>query len=364
MSRPTRARIDLGAINHNLRIAKSCAPRARALAVVKANAYGHGAIAVAGALVGEADAFAVASTEEALELREAGIRTPIVLLEGVFEPAELRIADDSGLGMVVHSREQLEWVCAARPSRPLWVWLKMDSGMHRIGFAPPDFASAYATLRRCAHVGEIVLMTHLARADEPGHPSIELQVETFEEAAQGLPGPRSIANSAASIGTPSTHAQWLRPGIMLYGATPFGDQHVSASSLRAGMILESRLISVRDLAAGEAIGYGGRFVCADKTRVGVVAAGYADGYPRHAPDGTPIAVNGRKTRLIGRVSMDMLTVDLTEQPFARVGDPVQLWGDLVSANAVAAASGTIAYQLFTNLSRRVPLKHINRPGRE
>jgi alanine racemase len=355
MTRPIRARIDLDAIQHNYRCAKSQAPAARALAVVKANAYGHGAVAVAQALAADADAFAVASTEEAMELRDSGIRAPIVLLEGVFEPSELKLADRAQLQPVVHNQEQLEWVRRARPARPLPIWLKMDSGMHRIGFAPEEFAAAHETLASCAHVGEIVLMTHLARADEPEHPTIAAQLGHFDTHAGGLPGLRSIANSAAILGCPSAHRDWLRPGIMLYGATPFGETHPSASALQPTMCLESKLINVRNLATGEAIGYGGRYVCPTPTRVGVVAAGYADGYPRHAPDGTPVAANGRNTRIIGRVSMDMLTVDLSDQPNARCGDPVQLWGDLIPANLVADASETIAYELFTGVSRRVPL---------
>jgi alanine racemase len=357
MARPTRARIDLAAIRHNYRHAKAQAPQARALAVVKADAYGHGAIAVARALAAEADAFAVACTEEALELRDAGIRKPIVLLEGLFHPDELDSLERADLTPVAHSAEQVDWLCRARPSRPLRVWLKMDTGMHRLGLAPTGFAAAHARLAACPHVSEIVLMTHLARADEPDHPATAAQLGCFRTHAGHLPGPRSIANSAAVLVAPDAHGDWLRPGIMLYGATPFGEAHPSARALRPTMLFESQLISVRQLDPGETIGYGGRFVCERPTRVGVVAAGYADGYPRHAADGTPVAVNGRLTRIIGRVSMDMLTVDLSDQPAARPGDPVQLWGDQVAANAVAAASGTIAYQLFTGRSQRVPLSY-------
>ncbi len=357
MARPTRAEVDLGAIRHNYRYAKTQAPGARALAVVKADAYGHGAVAVAHALSAETDAFAVACTEEALELREAGITKPIVLLEGVFEPKELAQVDSAALTPVVHNREQVGWLCAARPRRPVQVWLKMDTGMHRLGLDPADFAAAYAALASCTHISEVVLMTHLACADEPGHPATHEQLDRFAAHTRGLPGARSIANSAAVLGCADAHGDWLRPGIMLYGATPLGEQHPSSSALRPTMRFASQLISVRALGPGEAIGYGRRFVCDAPTRVGVVAAGYADGYPRHARDGTPVAVNSKPSRVIGRVSMDMLTVDLTAQPDARPGDPVQLWGDLVSANAVAAASDTIAYQLFTGLSRRVPLRY-------
>lgn len=359
MARPTRARIDLAAVRHNYRYAKSLAPEARALAVVKADAYGHGAVAVAKALAPMADAFAVACTEEALELRESGIRNPIVLLEGMFSPDELAEVIHADLTPVVHSPEQIEWICGARPPRPIQIWLKMDTGMHRLGLEPAAFAAAHARLTTCGHVTSIVLMTHFARADEPAHPATAAQLGRFDAHAGHLPGARSIANSAAVLAHPQARGDWLRPGIMLYGASPLGEDHPSARALRPTMLFESELISVRELAPGEAIGYGGRFVCQAPTRVGVVAAGYADGYPRHAADGTPVAVNGHRTHLIGRVSMDMLTVDLTAQPDARPGDPVQLWGDLVPANAVADASGTIAYQLFTGLSRRVAVSHID-----
>jgi alanine racemase len=362
MARPTRAHVDLAAVRHNYRHAKAQAPGTRALAVVKADAYGHGAIAVSRALEADADGFAVACIEEAMELRDSGIRAPIVLLEGVFEPNELDVADRAGFTPVVHNREQLDWVCAARPSRAHGVWLKMDTGMHRLGLAPEDFATAHARLADCRHVADIVLMTHLACADEPGHAATAAQLACFRAHAGHLPGPRSIANSAAVLGCSAAHGDWLRPGIMLYGASPFGEAHPSATALRPTMRFESRLIGVRELAAGEAVGYGRRFVCAAPTRIGVVAAGYADGYPRHARDGTPITVNGQPTRVIGRVSMDMLTVDLTQQPQARCGDPVQLWGDLTAANDVAAACDTIAYQLFTGLSRRVAIDYVNDDG--
>jgi alanine racemase len=353
MSRPARARIDLGALRHNLRHARTLAGSSRVLAVVKANAYGHGAVAVARALEGEADALGVACTEEALELRDSGIRAPILLMEGVFSPDEIPVADRHRLALVVHSPEQLAWVLEARPRRPLDCWIKVDTGMHRVGLEPSQLAGAYGALRRAPQVGGLVLMTHFAQADEPHHPATIQQIYRFTEACTGIEAPRSLANSAAILAWPDAHADWVRPGIMLYGASPLGDKHASASQLRPVMHLKSALIAVRDLAAGERIGYGGRFVCPEPMRVGVVALGYADGYPRHAPDGTPVAVGGRVTRIIGRVSMDMLTVDLTGLEGVRPGDPVQLWGDQVSANAVAEASGTIAYQLFTSISGRV-----------
>lgn len=361
MSRPTKARIDLGAIGHNYRYAKSLAPEARAVAIVKANGYGHGAVAVALSLANSADAFGVACTEEALELRACGITNPVLLLEGVFEPSELKLVQSHGFIPVIHNQEQLEWILGARVSRTLDVWLKMDSGMHRIGMAPPTFQAGYARLRNCPHVGTITLMTHFARADELDCPATRQQIDCFNRYAADIQAPRSLANSAAVLVWPTTHAQWIRPGIMLYGANPLGEDHPAGLGLRPTMTLESTLISIRDLEAGEPVGYGGRFRCDAPTRVGVVAAGYGDGYPRHARDGTPVAVKGHMTRIIGRVSMDMLTVDLTQVPDPRIGDRVELWGAQVPVNAVAAASDTISYQLFTGISRRIPMIHENAP---
>ncbi|MGB5495280.1 MAG: alanine racemase [Sedimenticolaceae bacterium] len=355
MSRPTSAFIDTQAFVANYRYAKSLAPGARALAVVKANAYGHGAVVLARALADEADAFGVACSEEAMELRESGVRNPIVLLEGAFDPAEIDQAAAQGFTLVIHTPTQLVWLLAARPVRPLGVWLKIDTGMHRLGFPPDQLAAAQARLAASPNVRGIVVMTHFARADEPHDAATDRQLTRFAAATDGIGGPFSLANSAAILNWPATRADWVRPGIMLYGSSPFGEPHSAAAALAPVMRLESRLIAIHDLAAGESVGYGGRFTCERPTRVGVVAIGYADGYPRHAPDGTPVAVNGRIVPLIGRVSMDMLTVDLNTQPEAKIGDPVQLWGDIVSANEVARRSGTIAYALFTGVTRRVHL---------
>lgn len=354
MSRPARARIDLDALRHNLRYAKGLAGPSRMVAVVKANAYGHGAVAVGRALAGEVDTLGVACLEEALELRESGVQSPILLLEGVFSPEEIPLVDRNHLALVVHSLEQLRWVLEARPERPLDCWLKVDTGMHRLGLDPSDLSPAFAALRRAPQVGEMVLMTHFAQADEPTHPYTVHQMDRFAEATRGLSAPRSLANSSALIAWPGARADWVRPGILLYGASPLGDGHPSAGRLRPVMHLESAVISVRDLEAGERVGYGGCYTCPEPLRVGVVALGYADGYPRHAPYGTPVVVAGQVTHLIGRVSMDMLTVDLTGLAHVKIGDPVELWGAQVSANTVAQASGTIAYQLFTGVGSRVP----------
>ena len=350
--RPTYALIDTAAFVANYRLAKSLAADARALAVVKANGYGHGAVQLARALGDEADAYGVACTEEAMELRESGIDNPILLMEGPFEPAEITNAALHGFDLVIHAQHQLEWLLAARIAAPLAVWLKVDTGMHRLGLEPARLPAVLATLEDSPNVDDIVLMSHFACADDPGHAMNREQQAAFADCRQ-LPA-ASLANSAAVLSVPQTHRQWIRPGIMLYGSSPLTERH---PALQAVMTFESRLIAIHELAAGESIGYGGRFVCSGKTRVGVVAAGYADGYPRHAPDGTPVAVNGQRTRLIGRVSMDMLTVDLSDQPHASIGDRVQLWGDQVLADEVAAASDTIAYELFTRMNRRVHYRY-------
>ena len=362
MARPTHADIDHAALRHNYHYAKSLAGGGQALAVLKADAYGHGAVAAAQALAAEADAFGVACIEEALELREANIKNPILLLEGFFESSELALIEQHDLWTVIHHTEQLQAFLAARPSRPIRVWLKLDSGMHRLGLPPAQYRSAYEQLWQCPHCDGIVLMTHFSRADELECDYTRQQLALFERITGDLPGPRSLANSPATLAWPeargnAARGDWIRPGFMLYGWSPLDRDHPAAAELRPVMRLSSAIISIRELAAGEPIGYGARYVCEQATRVGVVAIGYGDGYPRHAVDGTPVAVNGKLTRLIGRVSMDMLTLDLTDQPDVRIGDPVELWGLSVSILEVARASNTIAYELLTGITRRVPRQY-------
>lgn len=354
--RPALALIDLPALRHNYRLARALAG-GKTLAVIKADAYGHGALRCAEALAEEADGFAVACIEEALQLREAGIQAPILLLEGFFEADELALIQRHRLWCVVHSLWQLEAIEQATLSAPLTVWLKLDSGMHRVGLEPAEYAAAYRRLQASGKVGKIVLMSHFARADELDCPSSHAQLAVFEAARQGLAGETSLRNSPALLGWPDIPSDWSRAGIMLYGATPFDQAHPLAAQLQPVMTLESKIIAVRQLAAAEPVGYGARFVTSAPTRVGVVALGYADGYPRHAPSGTPVSIDGQPARLIGRVSMDMLTVDLSHLPQAGLGSRVELWGKQVLASDVAAQAGTIPYQLFCNL-RRVPLLHI------
>ncbi|WP_339488956.1 alanine racemase [Pseudomonas sp. EL_65y_Pfl2_R95] len=354
--RPARALIDLNALRQNYRLAREISG-AKALAVVKANAYGHGAVRCAQALADEVDGFAVACIEEALELREAGIRQPILLLEGFFEAQELALIEQHQFWCAVHSMWQLEALEQANIGRPLTIWLKLDSGMHRVGLHPEEYKAAYQRLVNCAQVEKIVLMSHFARADELDCEGVAEQVAVFTHARETLDAEVSMGNSPAILGWPDLHSDWVRPGIMLYGATPFERVHNVAAQLQPVMTLESKIISVRELPAGQPIGYGARFITERPTRVGVVAMGYADGYPRHAPTGTPVMVDGKLSRLIGRVSMDMLTIDLTDLPGAGLGSRVELWGKQVLASDVAAFAQTIPYQLFCNL-RRVPLLYL------
>ncbi len=354
MSRPAVANIRLDAFRHNYTLAKKL-HGGRALAVIKANAYGHGAVQCARAIEDQADGFAVASIEEALVLREAGIASPILLLEGFFEDAEIPEIEDSNLWIVVHHSWQVQAILAARLSRPLTVWLKMDSGMHRVGLAPDEYRLAYENLKRHPNVAQIVLMSHFACADELVSMHPLQQIKTFRAATTGIDAPVSLSNSAGILGWPSSHADWSRPGIMLYGADPLLEKDkgsdVSGNLLRPVMQFASAVISLRTIPKGEPVGYGCAFVAERPIRVGVVACGYADGYPRVAPTGTPVAVDGKLTRLIGRVSMDMLTVDLTDLPDANLGSRVELWGDQVQVNEVASRAGTIAYELLCNVKR-------------
>ncbi|MDH4871495.1 alanine racemase [Pseudomonas sp. BN515] len=354
--RPARALIDLEALRHNYRLAREVTG-AKALAVVKADAYGHGAVRCAQALESEANGFAVACIEEALQLRAAGIRKPILLLEGFFEADELELIQEHDFWTVVHSSWQLEAIETASLRKPLTVWLKLDSGMHRVGLHPAEYRDAWQRLQASGKVEKIVLMSHFARADELDCASSTEQVAVFEQARVGIEAEVSLRNSPAVLGWPQVPSDWVRPGIMLYGATPFEQAHSLAEKLKPVMTLESKIISVRELPAGQPVGYGAKFVTERPTRVGVVAMGYADGYPRHAPTGTPVSIDGQPSRLIGRVSMDMLTVDLTDLPNAGLGSRVELWGKEVLASDVAVHAGTIPYQIFCNL-RRVPLVYV------
>ena len=359
MPRPIQARIDLAALRHNYLTAKKRAAGsladaavqgkpAKAWAVVKADAYGHGLMRAATALADLADGFALLDISAAVALRDAGFQQPILLLEGFFEPEDLAVCAEYGLTPAVHRIEQLQMIRSAALPVRLPIYLKLNTGMNRLGFTPEQLTAAKAELAVSPAVGRITLMTHFARADEPQVITTEAQVSRFDAATAHLPGARSLANSGAILGWPQARRDWARPGILLYGADPMPDE---GHGLQPVVTLESAVMAVREIAAGEALGYGARFVAERDTRVGLVAMGYADGYPRGVADGTPVAVDGLPTRIIGRVSMDMLTVDLTNLPDAGIGSGVELWGRQVPVNRVARAAGTIAYELLCNVKR-------------
>ncbi len=348
--RPIRALIDCAALRHNLRVVKGRAPRSRIWAVVKANAYGHGLSRVARALAA-ADGLALIELEAAIELRRSGEKRPILLLQGVFSEQELSLAAEHEFTIVAHRAEQLAMLERARNSARVPVYLKLNTGMNRLGFGEADFRDAVERLRRRA--GDVTLMTHFADAD--GKLGVRWQLDRFEAMTTGLDLPSSLANSAAILRYPEAHADWVRPGIALYGCSPFPDQSADQLGLRPVMTLSSELIAVRELHPGDSVGYGCTFIADAPMRIGIVACGYADGYPRHAPTGTPIVVCGKRTRTVGRVAMDMLFADLTAVPEAAAGSPVTLWGEALPADEVAASAGTVSYELLCALSPRVPV---------
>lgn len=353
MTRPARAFIDLAALRHNFQQVRERATGCRVLAVVKADAYGHGARTVATALE-DADGFAVARVQEGRELRALGIARPVVLLSGVSSDQELADAASLRLDLVVHHDSQTAALEQAALREPVGVWVKVDTGMHRLGLAPERVPDTWRRLEACPSVAApLRLMTHLARADERGDPSTGDQIRRFMSLEQAAGAETSLANSAGVLAWPAAHGHWVRPGIMLYGISPFVGGRGEADGLRPVMTFESRLIAVNRLSKGDPIGYGGTWTCPEDMPVGVVAVGYGDGYPRHAPAGTPVLVNGTRVALIGRVSMDLVTVDLRPQPAAVPGDPVVLWGRGLPAEEIAEHVGSIGYELVTRVAPRV-----------
>ncbi|WP_430233852.1 alanine racemase [Nitrosomonas communis] len=353
MSRPIHARIDLVALQHNLCIARKHAQNARLIVVIKANAYGHGLLNIASALK-TADAFAVLEIDAAVRLREAGIYQPILLLEGFFSEADLAIIRQYQLTTVIHHHEQLAMLSSSKLETKINVFLKINTGMNRLGFTPEEGLVALKILKNNPRIDQITLMTHFACADDPfKEDEVNQQLKRFDLFAGKYPLPCSLANSAAILQYPKTHADWVRPGIMLYGASPLIDKTASELGLRPVMTVSSKIIAIQHLAAKEKVGYGGQFQTEQPMNIGIVACGYADGYPRHAPTGTPVLVNGQRTRIIGRISMDMLTVDLTSIKNASIGSPVILWGNELPIEEVAKFAGTISYELFCALSSRV-----------
>ena len=353
----TRAVIDLNALQQNLQILKKTAPDSKILAVVKANAYGHGMVRVAQALQ-EVHALGVARLNEALTLRDAGVDKPIVLLEGFFEDGDLPTLVAENLQSVIQSEQQVEALLNADLEKPLPVWLKLDTGMHRLGFHPEQFDRVYQKLKSCRNVQQpINLITHFSCADELDNPVTTAQINLFKQHIKKSSGLNSLASSAAILAWPEAHYDMIRPGIALYGISPFADKSADELQLKPVMTLKSRLIAVREHQAGESVGYGATWTATEDTKLGVVAVGYGDGYPRMAPQGTPVLINGRRVPIVGRVSMDMLTVDLGLHCSDRVGDDVTLWGEGLPAPEVAGHIGTISYELVTKLTSRVALQY-------
>lgn len=353
MSRPVKASIDTSALRQNQQIVRRAAPGSRLWAVVKANAYGHGLARVWNAL-SAADGFAMLNLEEAILLRELGWKGPILMLEGFFHADELALFDKYRLTTSVHSNWQIKALQQAKLHAPLDIYVKVNSGMNRLGFMPDRLQIVWQQLRRLKNVSEMTLMSHFAEAENP-HGIVE-PMRRIEQAAEGLDCPRSLANSAATLWHPESHFNWVRPGIVLYGASPSGLwQDVANTGLKPVMTLSSEIIAVQNLKPGEAVGYGGIYRTTQEQRIGIVACGYADGYPRLAPSGTPVLVDGVRTVTVGRISMDMLAVDLTPCPQAGIGTPVELWGKEIKIDDVAATSGTVGYELMCALAPRVPV---------
>ena len=351
-----RAIVDAAALRHNLARVRATAPGARVMAVIKANAYGHGLVPAARAL-GLTDGFAVARLEGGLALRAAGLANPVLLLEGVFSPGQLAVAAQQRFDIMVHSFEQLELLEGGGDGGPLSAWLKVDTGMNRLGFRVEQFAAAWERLRRVPNVTpDPTLVTHLACADEVDDPRTSSQLRTFEEITAGRGGARSIANSAGLFAWPASRADWVRPGIALYGVSPFPAGTGRELGLRPAMTLRTQVIAVREVRSGETVGYGGTWRASRPTRIAVVAAGYGDGYPRGVGSGTPVLVGGHRAQVVGRVSMDMLTVDVSALPGVAPGDEVVLWGEGLPVEEIALHARTIPYELICGVSQRVHLE--------
>lgn len=353
------ATIDLAAIQHNLGVVRRLAPRSRVMAAVKADAYGHGAVPVSRALeAAGVDALAVACLEEAMQLRHAHVQAPIALLEGVMSIEEAALAVYERLQVVVHDHWQIELLEQLPASAELSLWFKLDSGMHRLGFPLEDVPRLVEVLARHPRWTFEGWLTHLACADELENPFTPEQLDRFDAALRGVPGARSVANSAGLIAWPRARVDWVRPGLALYGCSPLAERSAASLGLKPAMRLQSRIIAIREFAAGESLGYGRRYRCPERMPVAVVSIGYADGMPRSFADGTPVLIHGRRAHLVGRVSMDMITVDLRGVPDARVGDAVLLWGEGLPAEEVAVHAGTLCYELFCGLTQRVRFRHI------
>jgi alanine racemase len=351
MARPLFAQINLAALRSNVRRVRELAPGAQVLAVVKANAYGHGLDRVLPAL-DDTDGLALVELNTALKLREGHYSRRILMLEGFFAESELPELAQKRLATVVHNSEQVRMLETAILARPLEVFIKVNTGMNRLGFRPDEVANVCKRLASAPSVAALRLMMHFARSDEDD--GLAEALKEFDAACKGLPYPRSLANSAGVVRFSQVGGDFVRPGIMLYGASPFPYDTAEMLGLQPVMTLRSALIAVQELKANESVGYGATYTASHPHRIGIIACGYADGYPRHAPNGTPVLVGGRKVRLAGRPSMDMLTVDLSDAPEAGVGSPVVLWGEGLPVDDVASAASTVGYELLCAVARRVP----------
>jgi len=351
------AHINLTALAHNFARVRKAAPDSKIMAVIKANAYGHGMIQVAKALA-EADAFSVARLQEAVQLRQAGIKNEIAVLEGFQNASELKDFSHYQLQAVVHQPAQIELLRRTQLEKPIQVWLKIDSGMHRMGVAPETVQACWKVLQKIESVSIVRLMTHLASADDRRSEQTQQQLDVFKRVTAGIKAETSIANSAGILGWPQTHSDWVRPGIMLYGVSPFLDGWGEDEGLELVMSLTSRLIAVKHFKKGDAIGYGASWKCPEDMPVGVVSCGYGDGYPRHAVPGTLVMVNGMPTPLLARVSMDTICVDLRQQPNAEVGDTVLLWGESMPVEEIAQSATTIPYEVLCSVTQRVQFQYI------
>lgn len=353
------ATVDLAAVRHNLGVVRRLAPQSKVMAAVKADGYGHGAVPISRALEeAGVDALAVACLEEAMALRQGRIvETPIALLEGVISREEAAQAVYERLQVVLHDHWQVDLLHGLGAAAQVDVWFKLDSGMHRLGFPLEDVPRLQQAL--ASHPGWKLQgwITHLACADEPDNPMTATQIARFDRALRGVAGARSIGNSAGLIQWPAARADWVRPGLVLYGASPMPDRSAAQLGLKPAMRLESRLIAVREFAAGEGVGYGQAYRCPERMPIGVVAVGYADGLHRSFAEGTPMIVRGTRVPMVGRVSMDMATVDLRAVPQAQVGDPVLLWGEGLPADEIAGHAGTLSYELFCGLTQRVRFRY-------
>ena len=359
MARAAQAVIDLSAIEDNFKLAKSLAKGAKAIAIVKADAYGHGAIVVAQRLQPLVSAFGVACIEEALELRENGISAPILLLEGFFSADELPVIAENGFWTALHSTFQVQLIRDAKLSKPINVWPKLDSGMHRLGLDGSEIQSVYQQLTAMDNVAEIVIMSHMACADELDNDMSKRQIEYFDQAVAGLDAEQSLANSPSILAIETSHRQWVRCGLMMYGASPFAQAQENADQLKPAMSFSTEVIAIREVALNESVGYAASFVCDQARTIATIAIGYADGYDRHIANGSPIIVAGQRAKIAGRISMDMVSVDVTGLVDVKIGSKVELWGKNLPVGEVANAAATIPYTLFTGVSKRVPRVYVN-----